>query len=252
MQQYDRIAQQRVNKLAELKALGVSPYPYGYHRTHTVQEAINLLHEDDDIVQNEALIVNVAGRIMASRSMGKASFLDLRDGSGKIQLLMRQNVIGEDKYQFFQKEIDIGDILGATGRVMHSRTGEPTIEVQNFTLLAKSLQPLPEKFHGLTDVDKRFRQRYLDLIANPEVRETFRQRSQIVMAVRQFLINRGFLEVETPVLQPEAGGAAARPFITHHNALDRDFYLRIALELHLKRLIVGGFDKVFEIGRTFS
>ncbi|MFQ6122779.1 MAG: lysine--tRNA ligase, partial [Dehalococcoidales bacterium] len=195
-------------------------------------------------------IVSVAGRIMANRPMGKINFLDLRDSSGKIQLYFHSDLLDEANLKLLN-DIDIGDIVGATGKLFRTKTGEPTIEVKDFTLLAKSLQPLPEKWHGLSDVDKRYRQRYLDLISNPEAKETFRVRSQVITAIRHFLNERGFIEVETPVLQPSAGGALARPFTTHHHALDQDFYLRIAPELHLKRLIVGGLDKVYELGRIF-
>jgi len=193
--------------------------------------------------------VNVAGRIMSKRGMGKTCFMDLRDGSGKIQLFFRINNL-EAKYDQV-KDLDIGDIVGAQGKLFLTRTNEPTIEVRDFTLLAKALQPLPEKWHGLVDTEKRYRQRYLDLISNPEAKKTFVIRSKTITAIRDFLNKLGFLEVETPVLQPEAGGASAKPFTTHYNALDRDFYLRIALELHLKRLIIGGFDKVYEMGHVF-
>lgn len=246
----DRITQQRQQKLERLRARGINPYPYGYHRSHTTQQAVALLKQQEDSSQAETGVVNVAGRVMAHRPMGKVSFLDLRDGSGKIQLYFHSDTLGEAGRELLN-DIDIGDIIGATGKVFRTKTGEPTVEVKDFTLLAKSLQPLPEKWHGLSDVDKRYRQRYLDLIANPEVRELFQVRSQVITAIRQFLNQRGFMEVETPVLQPSAGGALARPFITHHQTLDQDFYLRIALELHLKRLIVGGLDKVYELGRTF-
>jgi lysyl-tRNA synthetase, class II len=245
----DDITRQKLEKLAALRAGGIEPYPYGYHRTHTTQQAVALVEQNKANLPNLEIRVNVAGRIMAKRGMGKTAFMDLRDGSGKIQLFFRINNLG-DKYNQV-KDIDIGDILGAKGKLFLTRSGEPTIEVEDFTLLAKAIQPLPEKFHGLSDVEKRYRQRYLDLIANPEVKKTFEIRSRIICQVRDFLNCRDFLEVETPVLQPEAGGASARPFITHHNALDHDFYLRIALELHLKRLIIGGFDKVYEIGRIF-
>ncbi len=246
----ERIAQQRLEKLERIRARGIAPYPNRYPRTHTAQQAIEQLQkiEAKETTENT---VSIAGRIMANRSMGKSTFMDIRDGSGKIQLLF-QNIdqLGEDKLRLL-KDLDIGDIIGVEGNLLRTKTGEPTVRATNFTLLAKSLRPLPEKWHGLSDVDTRYRQRYLDLISNPETKETFQVRSQVISAIRQFLNQRGFLEVETPVLQPSAGGALARPFITHHHALDQDFYLRIATELHLKRLITGGFDRVYEIGRIF-
>ncbi len=246
----DRIAQQRLEKLERLRAQGINPYPYGYHRSHTAQQAVTQLKQQEESGK-EAPIVNVAGRIMANRSMGKISFLDIRDSSGKIQLYLSRDLLGASNLELIKEDIDLGDIIGVSGKLFRTKSGEPTVAVEKFILLAKSLQPLPEKWHGLSDVDKRYRQRYLDLIANVETKEIFRGRSQIITAVRQFLDRRGFLEVETPVLQPSAGGALARPFVTHHHTLDQDFYLRIAHELHLKRLIVGGFDKVYELGRIF-
>ncbi|MDO8568135.1 MAG: amino acid--tRNA ligase-related protein, partial [Dehalococcoidales bacterium] len=250
MELRDRLAQQRIQKLNELRARGVNPYPYGYHRSHTTAQAVALLEQQETSGQTEPAVVSVAGRIMAHRPMGKVSFLDLRDGSGKIQLFMGMGRLDEASAALL-KDIDIGDIIGASGKLIRTRTKEPSIEVKSFTLLAKSLQTLPEKWHGLSDVDKRYRQRYVDLIANPEAKDTFQKRSRIISAIRAFLDGRGFIEVETPVLQPSAGGALAKPFVTHHNALDQDFFLRIALELHLKRLIIGGLDKVYELGRVF-
>jgi len=246
----DNITRAKMEKLAALRSAGIEPYPYGYHRSHTARQAVELIEQNKDALQNLELRINVAGRIMAKRNMGKSTFMDLRDGSGKIQLFLRINTLGENKYNL-TKQVDTGDIIGAKGKLFLTRTGEPTIEVEDFILLAKALQPLPEKWHGLVDVEKRYRQRYLDLISNPETKRIFEIRSRVISIIREFLDARGFLEVETPILQPEAGGASARPFITHHNALDQDFYLRIALELHLKRLIIGGFDKVYEIGRVF-
>ncbi|MFH0769518.1 MAG: amino acid--tRNA ligase-related protein, partial [Chloroflexota bacterium] len=248
--QLDRIAKQRLEKLERIRAQGIEPYPYGYHRSHTTEQAIALLKQHEGSSQMGTPIVNVAGRIMANRSMGKISFLDIHDSSGKIQLLINRGTLPTSNLELF-KETDIGDIIGASGKLFRTKTNEPTINVESFTLLAKSLQPLPEKWHGLSDVEIRYRQRYLDLISNPEARTTFKVRSQVIAAIRQFLNQRGFLEVETPILQPSAGGASAQPFVTHHQALDQDFYLRIATELHLKRLIVGGLDKVYELGRAF-
>ncbi len=252
----ERIAQQRLEKLGRIRARGTNPYPRGYHRSHTTQQAVELLKEweSKDDTEKAAdrrsgkLRANVAGRIMAIRRMGKGSFFDIRDGSGKIQLLFQG--LDEDQLQLLN-DLDIGDIIGVEGPLSPTKSGEPTVWVEKFTLLAKSLWLLPEKWHGLSDIDMRYRQRYLDLISNPETKVTFKVRSQVIAAIRQFLNRQGFLEVETPVLQPSAGGALARPFITHHHALDQDFYLRIATELHLKRLIIGGLDKVYELGRIF-
>ena len=241
------ITQQRLDKLQALRERGINPYPNRYHRTHAVQQARDLFEQGK--VTADA-VLSLAGRIVAQRGMGKAAFADIRDGSGKIQAYFRSDEIGEEKYAIVQ-DLDIGDFIGVSGVLFRTRSGEATLRVSDFTVLAKSLEPLPEKWHGLVDVEKRYRQRYLDLISNESARNTFLVRSRVVAAVRRFLDSRGFIEVETPMLHSVPGGARARPFVTHHQALDEDLYLRIATELHLKRLIVGGFDKVYEIGRIF-
>lgn len=245
----DEQTRSRLDKLQRIKELGINPYPTRYQRSHTAQEAVAIFPEQGDTPE-EVPQIRVAGRITAMRIMGKASFMDIRDGSGRIQIYFKKDTIGEERYSFLN-DFDIGDFLGVEGTLFKTRTEEITVQVSDFTFLSKSLQPLPEKWHGLTDVEKRYRQRYLDLIANEEVRHIFRTRSRIISSMRRFLEEQGFMEVETPVLQPIAAGALAKPFATHHHALDRDLYLRIATELHLKRLIIGGFEKVYEIGRVF-
>jgi len=239
------LIQQRIEKRERLLRLA-DPYPARVQRTHTALEALGVFEAAGGV--DNAVTVTIVGRVTAQRVMGKAAFLDLRDGSGRIQLHFRRDVLADyDNLDL----VDLGDFLEVSGSVFRTRTGEVTVAVASWRVITKALRPLPEKWHGLTDTEARYRQRYLDLIANERSREVARARSIIVSAVRQFFLNRGFLEVETPVLQEHAGGAAARPFTTHHNALDRDLFLRISLELHLKRLLVGGFEKVFEIGRVF-
>ena len=239
------ILQIRRDKLSRLQAEGCDPFrEVRYDRTHHTTDIL----EHFDEMENQT--VSLAGRIMSKRDMGKASFCDLQDQNGRIQLYVKVDELGAEGYERF-KRLDIGDIVGVRGYVFRTRRGEISIHAGEVKLLSKSLLPLPEKYHGLKDVDTRYRQRYVDLIVNPEVRETFVKRSQIISSIRRFLDGQGFMEVETPMLVANAGGAAARPFETHFNALDEDFKLRISLELYLKRLIVGGLEKVYEIGRVF-
>lgn len=244
-QQLSELLQIRRDKLAELQAAGADPFAVTkYERTHLSVKIV------DNFEEFEGKSVKVAGRLMSKRGMGKVLFCDLADRDGKIQLFIKSDMLGEEVYASVKK-YDIGDIVGAEGEVFKTKTGEVSVKVSEIKLLSKSLLPLPEKFHGLTDTDLRYRQRYVDLIMNPEVKKTFVMRSKIMTAIRNYLDTNGYLEVETPILNTIPGGAAARPFITHHNTLDMDMYLRIATELHLKRLIVGGMEKVYEMGRQF-
>ena len=240
----------RREKMEAFRAMGVPPFGHRYDVTAHAAD----IHTKYDHLEGEeesAEEVRIAGRLMAIRGHGKASFCTLADRTGSIQVYFKIDVLGEQKYKEEFKRLDIVDIVGIQGKVFKTHRGELTVRVDDFDLLSKSLRPLPEKFHGLQDVDTRYRQRYLDLIMNPEVRETFVKRTKTIHAIRQFFDDHGYLEVETPVLSTIAGGAAARPFVTHHNTLDIDMYLRIATELNLKRLIIGGFERVYEMGRVF-
>ncbi|MEA3493769.1 MAG: lysine--tRNA ligase [Candidatus Margulisiibacteriota bacterium] len=239
----------RREKLDEIKAKGIDPFPYTYERTDNAAE---ILSEFEKIGEGEESKedVSIAGRLMTKRGHGKASFAHLQDETGRIQIYSREDKIGKEKYDLYRK-LDIGDFIGVKGHVFRTKTGEITVKVYDFTILCKSLHPLPEKWHGLTDKELRYRERYVDLMVNPDVKEVFLKRSKIVSLIRRFLEDRGFLDVETPILHVLPGGAAATPFETYHDALDMPLFMRIAPELYLKRLIVGGFEKVFEMGRVF-
>lgn len=245
MENLNEVLRIRREKLTKLQEMGRDPHKIdSYHRTHFAKDITD--HFED----HEGKIVQIAGRIMANRHMGKTSFIDIQDSTGRIQSYIRKDAIGEEEYDVF-KTYDIGDIVGVKGEVFRTQKNEISVKAEEVTLLTKSLQILPEKFHGLKDVETRYRQRYVDMIVNPEVRTNLKKRFAIMSEMKRYFVEEGFLEVETPVLSVIAGGANAKPFITHHNTYDIDMYMRIANELYLKRLIVGGFDKVFEMGKMF-
>ena len=249
MDETNELMRQRKEKLNEIREAGIDPYPHQYEPTHTTN-GINEKYQDVNDTPDEENRVTIAGRIMTKRDHGKSSFAHLQDSTGRIQVYVRRDGVGPDAYLIYRR-FDVGDIIGVSGVVFRTRTGELTINVDKVELLSKSIRPLPEKWHGLTDKQTRYRQRYADLIMNPEVKEVFLKRTQIVQTIRDMLNNQDYIEVETPILQPLYGGASARPFTTYHNTLEQSLYLRIANELYLKRLIVGGFDRVYEFSRDF-
>ncbi|HMS58388.1 MAG TPA: lysine--tRNA ligase [Tepidiformaceae bacterium] len=245
----DELMAQRVAKVEALREAGVDPYPTRAARTHTSAEVIAMVEAlPEGATEAEGIVVDVAGRIVARRDMGKATFIDILDGHGRLQVLLRQNTL--ENYDTL-KNTDLGDFVGFRGTPIRTRTGQPTVQAATWTMLAKALHAPPEKYHGLADSEQRQRRRYLDLMANEETRRVFTVRSRVIASIRRFLDARGFLEVETPILQESESGAAARPFLTHFNAIDEQRVLRISLELHLKRLVIGGFERVYEIGRNF-
>ncbi|MDE3840565.1 lysine--tRNA ligase [Bacillus methanolicus] len=241
----------RRDKMNQLREKGLDPFGKRFERTHHAQELINTYGDlEKEEIEAKNVSVTIAGRIMTKRGKGKAGFAHIQDLTGQIQIYVRLDTVGVEQYEIFNMA-DLGDIVGVTGTLFKTKVGELSVKVESFILLTKSLRPLPEKFHGLKDVEQRYRQRYLDLIMNNESKDTFITRSRIIQSMRRYLDDHGYLEVETPMMHAIAGGASARPFITHHNALDMPLYMRIAIELHLKRLIVGGLEKVYEIGRVF-
>jgi lysyl-tRNA synthetase class 2 len=247
--EFSELEQERLKKLQRIRDRGIDPYPARVERTHTNQQAIDAFNSNEaGGVETKATVV---GRLVLIRTMGKSSFAHIEDGSGRLQIYLKIDLIGEADYEMFLRDFDLGDFIQASGSMFRTKTGEPTLRPTSIRLISKAITPPPEKWHGLKDTETRYRQRYADLLSNPEVREVFRARTKVVNALRRFLDDHDFLEVETPILQPLYGGAAARPFVTHHNQLDQDLYLRISFELYLKRLLVGMFERVYEIGRDF-
>lgn len=247
--EFSELEQERLKKLQRIRDRGIDPYPARVERTHTTQQAIGAFSAGE--ANSLEVKATVVGRLVLIRTMGKASFAHIEDGTGRLQLYLKIDLIGEADYEMFLKDFDLGDFIQAAGSMFRTKTGEPTLRLTAIRLISKAITPPPEKWHGLKGKELRYRQRYADLLSNPEVREVFRARTKVVNALRRFLDDHDFLEVETPILQPLYGGAAARPFTTHHNQLDQDLYLRISFELYLKRLLVGMFERVYEIGRDF-